>query len=260
MGHAMNGELVKLPALVERAIATLANARSAAELLEARDMASVVYDMAKKAARLAEAKGAHDGLVSAAHRAQADALEIESQAKRRLADEYDAAQERHEVAKAGDNQHNREVVVNADDLGLDRDQIYQARQIRDAEKIDPGIVRRTLDEALASGQEPTKAKVRAKVRQAIKTTKKRKKRSRGRYAVSDDSVEARHDADLRRLEVAWVAACSSAREASGDESSRHYQGAQGREAGQARARAGAENPGAAGQEIRGDHGRSALAV
>ncbi len=34
-----------------------------------------------------------------AHRAQADALEIEAMAKRRLADEYDAAQERGEVGQ-----------------------------------------------------------------------------------------------------------------------------------------------------------------
>ena len=40
-------------------------------------------------------------MISATYRAQADALETEAQAKRRLADEYDAAQERGEVRKAG---------------------------------------------------------------------------------------------------------------------------------------------------------------
>jgi hypothetical protein len=44
----------------------------------------------------------HDTLIAATHRAQADALEIEAKAKRRLADEYDAAQERGEVANSGD--------------------------------------------------------------------------------------------------------------------------------------------------------------
>jgi hypothetical protein len=39
-------------------------------------------------------------MAAAVHRAQADALEIEAKAKRRLADEYDAAQERGEVADA----------------------------------------------------------------------------------------------------------------------------------------------------------------
>ncbi len=38
------------------------------------------------AARLAKAKDAHDTLIAAALRAQADALAIESEAKRRLAD------------------------------------------------------------------------------------------------------------------------------------------------------------------------------
>jgi hypothetical protein len=38
---------------------------------------------------------------AAAHRAQADALEIAAKAERRLADEYDAAQERGELRKAG---------------------------------------------------------------------------------------------------------------------------------------------------------------
>ena len=36
----------------------------------------------------------HDTVVAAAHRAQADALEIEAGAKRRLADECDGAQQR----------------------------------------------------------------------------------------------------------------------------------------------------------------------
>jgi hypothetical protein len=39
--------------------------------------------------------------LQAAQRMQADALEIETAAKRRLADEYDAAQERGEVARHG---------------------------------------------------------------------------------------------------------------------------------------------------------------
>ena len=53
----------------------------AAEVLEARDSASIIYDAAKKAARMAKAKGAHDELIVKAHRAQADALEIEAAAK-----------------------------------------------------------------------------------------------------------------------------------------------------------------------------------
>jgi hypothetical protein len=39
---------VSLPALVDRAASALTNARSAAEVLEARDMATLVYDIAKR--------------------------------------------------------------------------------------------------------------------------------------------------------------------------------------------------------------------
>jgi hypothetical protein len=118
-------------------------------------LASFVYDAAKKAARMSKAKGAHDALISAAHRAQADALEIEAAAKRRLADEYDAAQERGEVARNGDNRTSvpkQNSKPTAKDIGLSRKDIHEARIIRDAEKADPGIVRRTLDAVMAAGR------------------------------------------------------------------------------------------------------------
>ena len=156
-----------LPQLVDHAAAALANARTAAEVLEARDEASFAYDTAKRAARLAKAKGAHDELIAAAHRAQADALEIEAQAKRRLADEYDSAQERGEIAGHGGGRNfkvgDSYVEITAADLGLRRDEIQEARMIRDAEQADPGIVRRVLDEKLSEGKEPTRAALRKMV-------------------------------------------------------------------------------------------------
>lgn len=154
-----------LPAMIDRAVKQLASATSAAEVLDARDIASVAYDAAKKAARLARAKGAHDELIAKAHRSQADALEIEAAAKRRLADEYDAAQERGEVAKQGNIPEQN--VSTLADIGLTAKDIHEAREIRDAEDADPGIVRRTLDADLSANQEPTKASV----RKAIKAIK-----------------------------------------------------------------------------------------
>jgi len=91
----------------------------------------------------------------------ADAAEIEVQAKRRLADKYDAAQERGEVSTgcdgpgAGVLDGNAKATVT--DLGLTRKAIHEARQLRDAEVASPGVIRRTLDARLAQGQEPTKA-------------------------------------------------------------------------------------------------------
>lgn len=87
-----------------------------------------------------------------------------------LADEYDAAQERGEVATKGkpvkvpgDN-----IKATAEELGIDRKDIHEARKIRDAEIADPGIVRRTVDAALAAGQEPSKAVVKRAVVKAVK--------------------------------------------------------------------------------------------
>ena len=134
--------VILLPALVDRAVAALTNARSAAEVLEARDLASVAYDAAKKAARLHKAKRAHDDLIAAAYRTQADALAIESEAKRRLADEYDAAQQRGEIARPGNpNFYEGEKLPRPN---ISAKEIHEAREIRDAEKADPGIVAQSM--------------------------------------------------------------------------------------------------------------------
>ena len=84
---------------------------------------------------------------------------LSSHAKRRLADEYGAAQERGEVGKqsrhGGSVPAGNTAPATVSDLGLTRQQVHEARQIRNAEAVSPGIVRRTLDEQLAQGKEPT---------------------------------------------------------------------------------------------------------
>lgn len=189
-----NETAIALTTLIDRAAAALSGARNAAEVLEARDMASVAYDAAKKAARFGKAKRAHDDLISAVYRAQADALEIEAQAKRRLADEYDAAQERGEVQRHG-GQGKRDVpfrnVPSAADIGLSKKQIHEARIIRDAEAANPGIVREALDEALASGEEPTKARVKRAVLEIARPRSLPKSpHGRGSAAICDRVREA----------------------------------------------------------------------
>lgn len=194
-----------LPALIDRAATALSNARTSAEILEAKEMASVVYDAAKKAARLSKAKGAHDALIAAAHRAQADALEIEAGAKRRLADEYDAAQKRGEVASGRPKtipDGNTSATVTQ--IGISSKTIHEARIVRDAEEEDPGIIRRVLDEALDAGEEPT----RAKVSRAVKAKSKRRRFAKPNYNAAEDS---QHDRDLRMLLGVWATACESAR-------------------------------------------------
>ncbi|WP_189367621.1 SAM-dependent methyltransferase [Mesorhizobium sp. M7A.F.Ca.ET.027.02.1.1] len=160
-----------LPSLVKEAAAALSRASSAAEVLAARDMATAIYDAAKRSARLQRAKAAHDELVSATYRVQADSLEIESMAKRRLADEFDAAR----PAEASRGGRPKTVPAangfTAAEVGLSRKEVFEARQMRDVIEQDPGIVRRALDQMLAAGSEPTRAGLKraANLRAAVGT-------------------------------------------------------------------------------------------
>jgi hypothetical protein len=47
--------------------------------------------------------------------------------------------------------------LTADDLGLRRDEIHEARKIRDAEAVDPGAIDRAMKGILDRGEEPTRA-------------------------------------------------------------------------------------------------------
>jgi hypothetical protein len=158
-------DIETLPRLIDQAMAALDNATTAAEVLDARDQAKVAYDAAKSAARFAKAKSAHATILATCHRMQADALTIEARAQSRLADEYDAAQSRGEINKAGKpaiipGGNNKASVAEA---GLKPKEIHEARQIRDAEKREPDIVRKAVDAKLAAGEEPTRADVKRAV-------------------------------------------------------------------------------------------------
>lgn len=111
--------------------------------------------------REAASCNADDDLIPRIHRAQADALVIEAEAKRRLADEYDAAQARGEVARAGDPRPSKaEGLATVADIGLTHKTIHEARKVRVAEKAEPGTVRRAVEASLSQGQEPTRARLR----------------------------------------------------------------------------------------------------
>ena len=200
----VNAEVHDLRALVDRAASILANARSSAEILDARDVAGFAYDVAKRAARFSRAKVAHDVLIAAAHRAQADALEIEAAAKRRLADEYDAAQARGEVAAGRPKslEDGKSFQATASDLGLRHDQIHDARLIRDAEAADPGIVRRTLDEKLQRGEEPTRSAVRRAAEDRLQHSLDRLRRTQESVRQLEETKAPPLTPEHRALQVA----------------------------------------------------------
>lgn len=160
----------ELPALIDRAAFALASAKTSGEVLEARDMARVAYDAAKSAARIARAKEAHDEIIAAVYRAQGDAARIEARAKIRLADEYDAAQARGEVARRGQYTHgdvpDGNILPTAADVGLSRKDIHEARVLRDAEQASPGLVDRVIDDRVEMGVEPTKAAIKQAAEEA----------------------------------------------------------------------------------------------
>jgi hypothetical protein len=185
----------RLPRLIERAATALAKATTAAEILDARDAATLVYDAAKAAARFAKAKGAHDEVVASVRKVQADALIIEAAAMCRLADEYDAAQARGEVAShsAGNPQivpDRNDLPPTAAELGISRKQVYQARVIRDAEKKKPGIVKNTVDERLRAGQEPTRAHVRRAADEALHPEEQQPAAKQPRQASAPEATQA----------------------------------------------------------------------
>jgi len=154
----------QLTTLIQRAADALLSAKTSAEVLDARDFASVAYDAAKSAGRMARIKTAHDSILAEVYRAQADALLIEARAKMRLADEYDAAVDRGDMAGHGGarnfNLASGKVEGTAAEVGLSYKQIHEARGLRDSEQSEPGLAERALTAMLERGEEPTKAALR----------------------------------------------------------------------------------------------------
>lgn len=152
-----------LPQLIDKATAALDAARSSAEVLEARDMARMAYDAAKSAARILRAKQAHDTLMVEVHTSQAHALAIRARAEMRLAEEYDAAQERKEIGQHGGNrQVFKPETCKATEVLPPKD-LHEARKLRDAEAASPGIIQRTINEMVEQGEEPTSTALRRKI-------------------------------------------------------------------------------------------------
>ena len=106
-------------------------------------------------------------------------------AKAQLADEYDAAQERGEVHGHGGNRGNQHAklacgeVATVGQIGLTYQQVHEGRQLRDAEKADPGIIARTLNERVERGEEPSKKALRAAVVNATQSAFEKPLRGHG---------------------------------------------------------------------------------
>jgi hypothetical protein len=158
-----------LVATVERAKALL----DEGDVIAAKVLAAHAYDDAKSAVALAERFKAGNALVDKARRLQGDALLIETRAKIRLADEWDAAKDAGLVGAGRPKNVPDGNGFTAADAGLDRKEIHDARKLRDAEAKEPGIVERAIAARLTAGLNPSRANLRAAVGTASATAEER---------------------------------------------------------------------------------------
>jgi hypothetical protein len=188
-----------LVATVERAKALLDDG----DVIAAKVLAAHAYDDAKSAVALAERFKAGNALVDKARRLQGDALLIETRAKIRLADEWDAAKEAGLVGAGRPKNVSDGNGFTAAEAGLDRKEIHEARKLRDAEAKEPGIVERAIAARLSSGLNPSRANLRAAVGTASATAEER---GRNFY---ETPIEATHALlVLERFEdEIWEPAC-----------------------------------------------------
>lgn len=152
-------ERTSLPALIDRSRTRLAEARSSAEVLEAKAIAESALHFAR--------------ITRAANATHADCLRMIVRAEMRLATEIDAGQERGEVARADGSTHHRPAEgvrspdtlppATLDDLGFDRRRVAEWRDTRDAGEE---VVEEAIEQALSEDRAPRKEDIRRAVEEA----------------------------------------------------------------------------------------------
>ena len=154
LGQLIAQEDIRLPALIDRARHRLAEARTSAEVLEARAAAKAVLHYAK--------------LQRAAIETQADCLSMIKRAEIRMADEIDAAQESGELARHGGDRKARIKVQGSDfepatfdDLRISKQRVAEWRDLRDAGEH---VIDEAIEAALDEGRAPTDADVQRAVK------------------------------------------------------------------------------------------------
>ncbi|MCB5201904.1 hypothetical protein LH464_05350 [Neorhizobium sp. T786] len=163
---------------VERARALL----DAGDVEKALKLSSVAYDQAKAAAGSAERVKASRELVEKARRMQADALKIETMCYVAMADAVDTAQAKGEISRGGRPKTvSDENSFTLDEVGVDRQQLHAARQLRNAVRAEPQFVERIVEARLSEGLEPSRAALKKAAGHAI-GTKSRSAEERGNNA------------------------------------------------------------------------------
>lgn len=137
-----------LPGLLARAGQRLLDARTSAEVLEAKKLAEAALHYAK--------------VTQAANDTHADCLRIITRAEMRMADEIDRGQAEGQLATKGQRANVRSPDISEyEDLGISRQRVSDWRSVRDAGEE---VVETAIDSALAEGRAPTKADIQKHVR------------------------------------------------------------------------------------------------
>ena len=137
------GEFTSLPALIDRACQRLVQARTSAEVMEAKAIAEAALHYAK--------------ITQAANETHADCLRMIVRAEMRMADEIDRGQESGEIARPGRPAANS---PKFGDLGIDDRRVAEWRDVRDAGM---DVVESAISEALQEDRAPTKSDIRRAV-------------------------------------------------------------------------------------------------
>jgi len=183
----------KLTRMVMDAADTLYRERNVPGVIAALEMAGVAYKQIKDTKAEAKKRGVGGSLMDRLDRVLADAVVIRAEAERRIADAYEVAQERGDVRKTSGNLP--ATPMSRHDFGLDSKELFYARTIRDAERKEPGFVRRVLDETIEEGLEPSMRRLQESARDATRPPRQK----RATFAL--DSVKIA--AQVRTLKNLW---------------------------------------------------------
>lgn len=129
-----------LPALIDAARTTLAEAKTSAEVLEAKAQAQAALHYSK--------------VTKAALQVQGDCLKMVCRAEERFAEEIDAGQERGEIATGRPSKVLDQATLS--DIGVTAPQVSDFRKVRDLGGDKVGEI---IDKAVSEGRAPTKAEV-----------------------------------------------------------------------------------------------------
>lgn len=154
-------------------------------------LSSVTYDQGKAVAASGERVKASRELIDKARRMQGEALKIESLCYIAMANAVDEAQAKGEVSRGG-----RPKTVSDDNsftldaVGVDRQQLHTARQIRNAVEAEPEFIERVVEARLSEGLEPSRAALKKEAGHAI-GTKSATKEERGDQLYETPEVATR---------------------------------------------------------------------